>query len=258
MILKNLLTVGAFTTFLFAASAFIQKDEIKTAHHDISTENKGFAVLELFTSEGCSSCPPADDLMGQIQKEYKDQPVYILSYHVDYWNRLGWKDRFSSAENSQRQQAYSRLLKSQTYTPQLVVNGNTEFVGSDSNAVENAIQKVIMSSKNVSINLSAAVSQKAITISFKTTQTDSQDKLLINLVEKKSSTQVNGGENEGHRLQHWQIVHEQEKVSLKDYHEGTVNFKLPDNFSSDNWEVIGFIQNPKTGTISGVSRAIIQ
>ncbi|WP_223605433.1 thioredoxin family protein [Chryseobacterium sp. OSA05B] len=258
MILKNLLTVSAFTVFMFAASAFIQKDEIKTTSKDTAPDNNGFAVLELFTSEGCSSCPPADDLMGQIQKEYKDQPVYILSYHVDYWNRLGWKDRFSSAENSQRQQAYSRLLKSQTYTPQLVVNGKNEFVGSDRNAIENAIQKVIPDSKNTSINLSAAVSQKAITVSFKTTQADSQSKLMINLVEKKSSTQVNGGENEGHRLLHWQIVHKQEHISLKDHPEGTLNFTLPENFSPDNWEIIGFIQNPKNGIISGASKAIIQ
>jgi len=257
MILKNLAIVSAFTTFMFAASALIQKGNIRTSHNAVSSD-KGFAVLELFTSEGCSSCPPADELMGQIEKEYKDQPVYILSYHVDYWNRLGWKDRFSSTENSQRQQMYSRLLKSQTYTPQLVVNGKAEFVGSDRNATESAIQNVILNSENKSISLSAAVSQKTIAVSYKTAETDPQNQLFISLVEKKSSTQVAGGENEGHHLQHWQIVHKQKQISLKDHPEGTEDFKLPDNFTPNNWEVIGFIQNSKTGKISGVSKAVIQ
>ncbi|MBL1220512.1 DUF1223 domain-containing protein [Chryseobacterium sp. L7] len=258
MILKNLISVGAFTALMFAASAFAQKEEIKKIKPVSPSENKGFAVLELFTSEGCSSCPPADELMEQIEKEYGNQQVFILSYHVDYWNRLGWKDRFSSAENSQRQQWYSRLLQSQTYTPQLVVNGKKELVGSDRNSIENALQHVLADPKNTPVNLSAKESQKTITASYKTTETDSQSKLLISLIEKKSSTQVGGGENEGHRLQHWQIVHQQEQISLKDHSEGTVYFKLPDNFSSENWEIIGFIQNLKTGKISGASKSLIQ
>jgi hypothetical protein len=257
MILKNLTIVSAFTAFIFAVSAFMQKDKINTRNTAVFPDN-GFAVLELFTSEGCSSCPPADELMGQIEKEYKDQPVYILSYHVDYWNRLGWKDRFSSAENSRRQQMYSSLLKSQTYTPQLVINGKTELVGSDRNAIENAIQNVILSSKTAPVSLSAVASQKTINISYKTAETDPQNQLFISLVEKKSSTQVAGGENEGHHLQHWQIVHKQKQISLKDHSEGTEDFKLPDNFTKDNWEVIGFIQNSKTGKMYGASKAVIQ
>ena len=258
MILKNLFTVSAFTTLMFAASAFIQKEEMKKAEPAFPSENNGFAVMELFTSEGCSSCPPADELMGQIGKEYQNRLVYILSYHVDYWNRMGWKDRFSSAENSQRQQLYSRLLQSQTYTPQLVVNGKEEFVGSDRNSIENALQNVLSDAKNSSISLSANISHKTIDVSYKTAKTDPQNKLLISLIEKKSSTLVGGGENEGHHLQHWQIVHQQNLVSLKDNPEGTTNFKLPENFSPSNWEVIGFVQNLKTGKISGAAKTAIQ
>src|SRR5882757_10188754 len=92
----------------------------------------GFAVVELFTSEGCSSCPSADALVAAVQKENKDQPVYILAFHVDYWDRLGWKDAFSDAAYSDRQRAYASWLRlSSIYTPQVVVNGRKEFVGSD-------------------------------------------------------------------------------------------------------------------------------
>ena len=80
---------------------------------------KGFAVVELYTSEGCSSCPPADALVAKVQKESTDKPVYILAFHVDYWNRLGWKDVFSNHDYSSRQYQYSRWLKSEVYTPQI-------------------------------------------------------------------------------------------------------------------------------------------
>src|SRR5471032_1935701 len=91
--------------------------------------NNGFVLIELFTSEGCSSCPPADELVARIQKADKDKAVYILAYHVDYWNLLGWKDQFSNAANSQRQRQYASWLKlSEVYTPQIVVNGKKEFV----------------------------------------------------------------------------------------------------------------------------------
>ncbi|WP_137905526.1 DUF1223 domain-containing protein [Chryseobacterium sp. 2VB] len=254
MILKNLITVSAFTAVLFAASAFIhQNKDQKTAQHSTS-ENNGFAVLELFTSEGCSSCPPADELMGKIEKEYKDEPVYLLSYHVDYWNRLGWKDRFSTAENSQRQQQYSRILNSQVYTPQLVVNGKTEFVGSDENNIRNAIRKALITSKKTPVELSAAISQHKIDIQYKTPSADPQNMLLINLVEKHSSTEVGKGENEGRHLHHWQIVHKQNLISLNKQQEGITTFKLPEGFSPENWEVIAFIQNRRTGEISGSAK----
>src|ERR1700735_4704349 len=85
----------------------------------LEADTKGFAVLELFTSEGCSSCPPADELMAEIQKEAKGKAVYILAYHVDYWNNQGWKDSFSSAAYSKRQVQYGDWLNQpQIYTPQ--------------------------------------------------------------------------------------------------------------------------------------------
>lgn len=254
MILKNLITVSAFTAVLFATSAFIhQNKDQKTAQHTTS-ENRGFAVLELFTSEGCSSCPPADELMGKIEKEYKGEPVYVLSYHVDYWNRLGWKDRFSTAENSQRQQQYSRILNSQVYTPQLVINGKTEFVGSDENHIKNSIQKALLVSKKTDVALSANISRNMIDVQYKTSASDSNSALLVNLVEKHSSTQVGKGENEGRHLHHWQIVHKQNQISLNKQQEGTTTFKLPEGFSPENWEVIAFTQNIKTGEISGSAK----
>lgn len=256
MILKNLIGTAAFVALMFIISAFVYKNKTEEPHQNLSSKNNGFAVLELFTSEGCSSCPPADALMGQIAKEYKNKPVYILAYHVDYWNNLGWKDKFSSAENSQRQQQYSRTLNSQVYTPQLVINGKKELVGSDQNAVESAIQNTISSSNNIKIGLIAKVVSKEITVNYKTSETNSQNKLLITLVEKKSSSNVMKGENEGRHLLHWQIVHQQNQISLKSISEGTTSFPLPENFNPNDWEVIGLIQNTKSGEILGSAKVL--
>ena len=78
---------------------------------------KGFAVIELFTSEGCSSCPPADETIAEIQKEYKDKNVLALGFRVDYWDRLGWKDRFSSPDFTSRQNYYAEIFNlSSIYT----------------------------------------------------------------------------------------------------------------------------------------------
>src|SRR5262249_51802795 len=94
-------------------------------------------MVELFTSEGCSSCPPADELLAQLA----DRPdVLALSFHVDYWNRLGWKDPYSSREATERQNHYATLLDLGTvYTPQIVVDGKWQAVGSDHADVEQAL-----------------------------------------------------------------------------------------------------------------------
>lgn len=255
MILKNLIGTAAFVAIMFTASAFSCTDKAEETPQNLTANNNGFAVLELFTSEGCSSCPPADQLMGEIEKQYKDQPVYILAYHVDYWNNLGWKDKFCSVENSKRQQQYAQTLRSQVYTPQLIVNGKKEFIGSDRDAVENAIQTALFNANNTKIDLSAKVSDKEINVDFKTSDNTPQNKLLIRLVEKKSSTNVQKGENEGRHLIHWQIVHQQNQISLKNSKEGTTIFKLPANFNTNDWEIIGMIQNVKSGAIVGSAEA---
>src|SRR3954465_6750353 len=91
------------------------------SHQVQDTAKNGFALVELYTSEGCSSCPPADKLVAKIAQEYKDKEVYVLTYHVDYWNRLGWKDVFSDPASSARQRAYSGFLNVDgVYTPQAI------------------------------------------------------------------------------------------------------------------------------------------
>jgi len=237
----------------FSASAFINA---KPTKHNSAVAGKGFAVVELFTSEGCSSCPPADELVAKIQKEYKDQPVYILAFHVDYWNRLGWKDGFSNAAYSARQNAYAQYLHlSQVYTPQIVVNGKKEFVGSEEGTLRNAIKSGLQkpSSAQITLNDLKAGQNKA-TIHYQTEGNEANSVLLLALVEKTARTNVKAGENGGRNLSHVQIIRQFQSTALNDKKTGTESIALPKDFNSQNWEVIALIQNTQTGEITGAAK----
>jgi hypothetical protein len=217
--------------------------------------NKGFAVIELFTSEGCSSCPPADELVSRIQKEYKDQPVYILAFHVDYWNRLGWRDVFSSADYSARQSEYAKYLNlSQVYTPQIVVNGKKEFVGSEEGTLRNAIKTDLQKPTSTQITLSdIKTDQGKATLHYQTEGNGNNSLLLLALVEKSAQSNVKGGENKGRILSHVQIIRQLDKVILTNGR-GTQSIALPKDFNAQKWEIIALIQNTQTGEIIGATK----
>ena len=217
---------------------------------------KGFAVVELFTSEGCSSCPPADALIAKVQKESAGKPIYILAYHVDYWNRLGWKDAFSDAAYSQRQRGYSQRLKSEVYTPQAIVNGRTEFVGSEENnlrkAIENGLQK---DAKTTLIINNVRIAGDKAGLQYSAKGETNNTSLLVALVEKNATSKVERGENAGRTLSHVQIVRNLQSITLSGHTDGTVNIVLPTGINAGGWEVVAFAQNNSNGEITGATRA---
>ncbi|MGN6396528.1 MAG: DUF1223 domain-containing protein [Mucilaginibacter sp.] len=219
-------------------------------------ETRGFAVVELYTSEGCSSCPPADALVAKIERESAGKPVYILAYHVDYWNHLGWKDQFSSADYSKRQRDYAHYLKTDgIYTPQIVVNGKTEFVGSEEATLRKAISVGLQNGAATKINLYAAdINAKQATLKYSISNTDKNDVLQVAVIEKSANSKVAAGENSGRTLAHVQIVRKLQAV-MSPATEGAVNIALPDGFNSRTWEVIAFLQNKSTGLVTGAARA---
>ena len=234
------------------ATAFINEKLLKTAN---DTGDKGFAVVELFTSEGCSSCPPADQLVAKIQKEDADKPVYVLAFHVDYWNRLGWKDMFSSPDYSRRQEDYAAYLHLQSvYTPQAVVNGKTELVGSEESTLRKAIQSNLAKAPAAMLTINATTPNgNKTSITYSTEGTDKNTVLLIALVQKNAQTKVERGENQGRTLSHVQIVRKLQKIDLSGS-SGSVNVSLPNGFDGASWEIIGILQNTSTGEITAAAR----
>lgn len=215
---------------------------------------QGFAVLELFTSEGCSSCPPAEELMERIQKEAGDKPVYVLAYHVDYWNRLGWKDVFSNADFSKRQYWYHNRFTSQVYTPQLILNGNTEFVGSDEGQIRKALTDALDRKTTTTLTLQAQQAGGKLNITYEVEGQPVQGSLVLALVQKHAVSIVKAGENKGRILTQAQIVRQFSTFALAPQGQGIETMTLPSGFDARNWDIIGFVQNPDTGEISAAAK----
>ncbi|WP_448698648.1 DUF1223 domain-containing protein [Mucilaginibacter sp. AW1-3] len=216
--------------------------------------NNGFVLIELFTSEGCSSCPPADELVANIQKEDKDKPVYILAYHVDYWNHLGWKDPFSSAAYSARQRQYAQWLPAEVYTPQIVVNGKKEFVGSEEGTLRNAIQSGLQKTDNSGLTLSNThIEHEQLNLQY---QTKGGNILMIAFVQKTATTQVKHGENGGKTLSHINIVKALNTIALHQPN-GNAAVRLPEGYSQQTWDIIAFTQNTRTGEVVSAQRITI-
>jgi hypothetical protein len=238
------------TIVILALSSFTYKHSSKLTGAD-----KGFAVVELFTSEGCSSCPPADAVVAKIEKESAGKPIYILAFHVDYWNRLGWKDGFSSAAYSQRQNQYARWLNlSSVYTPQIVVNGRTEFVGSEEGTLRNAIRTNLAKDAVAQISLTnIKINQNKVDLQYQTQGRIGNAILLLAVIQKNAQTKVERGENAGHTLSHVQIVRGIESISLKG-DKGQASIELPKGFDAHGAEIIAFVQNTSDGEITGATK----
>jgi len=176
---------------------------------DSAHSRAGVAVVELFTSEGCSSCPPADRVLARLATRAKSDslPVYTLSFHVDYWNYLGWRDRFSSASYSERQRGYASIdPNGGTYTPQAVVNGRAECVGSDAARLEQLIDSALKQEPRTQIALEAHRAARGIIVSYRVTGATDGRVLNLALLEPRAESQVEHGENAGERLAHVNVV----------------------------------------------------
>jgi len=229
--------------------------KISTERATKISDTKGFAILELFTSEGCSSCPPADELLARILKESDGREIYILAYHVDYWDRQGWRDVFSNGDFSKRQRQYARWLNmSSLYTPQLIINGEKEFVGSQESSIRKEISKQISTNSKASLEIQAGQDVQKLTIGYYTKGTKNHN-LVTAIVQKSAETRVERGENAGHILSHVQIVRRLQTDPIKDAGEGIITLELPNDFNPQNWEIICFAQDQTNGKISAAARA---
>lgn len=172
-------------------------------------------LAELFTSEGCSSCPPADALLMKLDKV---QPVagvqiIVLSEHVDYWNSLGWADPYSSAQFTQRQGMYVHSLVAESYTPQIVIDGRKEILGSDERAIESAIAKAAARPK-IAVRIIAAKREgnEAIVNVTVGAPTSSKADVWVAIADDRDQSSVRNGENKGRTLNHVAVVRSLGKV----------------------------------------------
>ncbi len=164
-------------------------------------------VVELFTSEGCSSCPPADAVLLDLSRHTQDggSDLILLGEHVDYWNYIGWTDRFSSAQFSDRQSEYAKKFHlGSVYTPQMVIDGHVQFVGNDVSEVQRKIQQEAQQPKPAQVSLKwEGKSRLNIKVQSPTAP---HSKVLLAVTEDGLSTSVGSGENGGRTLHHAAVV----------------------------------------------------
>lgn len=222
-------------------------------------DGRGFAVLELFTSEGCSSCPPADELFAKIQRQTTGKDIFILAYHVDYWDYLGWKDVYSNSDFSKRQLQYGDWLKiSPVYTPQAIVNGKSQYVGSDETGILHAISAQLAINPVASLSIKVSEKGNLVEVEYLTSHVANESRVLIALIQKTAQSKVERGENAGHLLSHVQIVRKLQSEQLPLSGKGDISVGLPKDFNSQNWEVMALVQDQGSGEILAVAKAALK
>jgi hypothetical protein len=214
-------------------------------------------VVELFTSEGCSSCPPADAFLKELSAI---NGVIVLSEHVDYWNRQGWTDPFSSASFTERQQVYSQRLGSEVYTPQMVVDGRKQFIGSDREAAVAALKEASHVSKaDMAVSASVDGSRVAVHVNVTGGDPTPEADVLVALTEDDLSTAVTGGENKGRRIDHTGVTRvlstagRTKRGAASNAFDSTLTLKS--GWVPGHMRVVTFLQSRKDGAILGAASA---
>jgi hypothetical protein len=235
--------------FLLASAAILHAQPARTP-----------VVVELFTSEGCSSCPPADVLLRRLQQEQPIPGVQViaLSEHVDYWNQLGWKDPFSSGKFTERQRQYSDVLgKDGPYTPQMVVDGSTEFVGSDSQKALKVISEAARRPR-ASVSLSCEANPLRLQVRIDNLREDAD--VLLAIAENGLESNVTKGENRGRQMGHDGVTRRLSSIGrARKQQSFTAESKLAleNDWRRENLSAVVFLQDRSMYHILGAGKIAI-
>ena len=212
------------------------------------------AVLELFTSQGCSSCPPADALLAELGKR---PGLVTLSYSVDYWNYLGWHDTLSSAANSERQREYARMRgDGKVYTPQVVVDGLIHVIGSNEAAIEAAVRSAAIRLKNakVPVNMHAEGDTLVVGIGGAPNNSDRQDATVwLAIAKERETVSITRGENRGKTLSYYHPVRELSPIGMWKGEAMTLRLPLKDLKTIGGDCLVALLQVENGGPILGVA-----
>jgi hypothetical protein len=215
-------------------------------------------LVELFTSEGWSSCPAADRALAFFEKEQpiSQAEIITLALHVDYWNRLGWTDEFSSPLFSQRQEIYAQRFKqADVYTPQMVVNGSVQFVGNNSGA---ASKEIIEAAKNAKAPVELAIDGDKLKIKIAKLPEHENATVFLAIAEDNLVSSVKRGENSGKTLEHVSVARELKAIgnvsAQEKSFETEIVFQIQPNWKKENLKFVVFVQGNQNRKIYGVNR----
>lgn len=203
----------------------------------------GPVVVELFTSQGCSSCPPADELLGELAKQPN---IIALAFHVDYWDDAGWRDRYSMSEATVRQRRYvERLRLPSPFTPQMVIGGSRSFVGSDKQGIAAAIAQGA-----AGMPIEAAIHQEDLTVTLPESHDHANYDVNLMAYLPQATTQIGHGENSGRTLTEYNVVRQVRRLGSWSGTGST--FRLPLNsLPADANRAVVLVQRTNQGAVVG-------
>ena len=218
-----------------------------------------FALVELYTSEGCSSCPPADELLARLASDaaHAGTPVAALSFHVTYWNQLGWTDRFSDEAFTQRQRAYAHRFELKSlYTPQMIVDGASEFVGSNTAAAGRAVHEALAHPRSTSLVLEARPDSGGVSATCHVASAPEGSVLWIAWADAEHASAPDRGENQGQHLHHVNVVRALERVPVAGgKYAGTVHLRRPEVAPG---VVVAWVQRGDVGAVVAGATSVVR
>lgn len=236
------------------------------------SEHRGSVMVELFTSQGCSSCPPADEVLSQLgELGFSDDEIVIAAYHVDYWDNLGWIDPFSHAHWTRRQRNYGRWLRAeQIYTPQMVIDGTWHFVGSNAPIAKKIIREALEAPDPATVHVAAATDGingatllVDVEIEWFESSPDNGVELFIGFSESGLETEVGRGENGGRLLKNDAVVRGLYRAGVAPDAPGMtgrshrVGFPLKVEWAVENMTAFAFLQNLRSGEVVAAGKMAV-
>lgn len=232
----------------------------KKANKPAPQSKAPFALVELFTSEGCSSCPRAEALLNEITADARKQGtrVFTLAFHVDYWDYLGWRDPYAEKRFTQRQRAYARGFRLRSlYTPQMIVGGRTQFVGSSRWKARRAIRAALKRRPSASVDVkvgAVAKSAKRLSLTYSVQGAPKGAVLNVALVQRGLVSKIAKGENSGRTLRHDNVVRAFQRVTLAKKSAGKLELVLPKGLLASNSSLVAYLQDARTLHVLGATQ----
>ncbi len=218
-------------------------------------EGDGPLLLELFTSEGCGESPAGDKAIVQLKEEY-GKNLTFLEFHVDYWNNLGWRDRYSRHIYTERQKHYAEIFGAHdVYVPQVVINGKMSMLASDKAKIRPFLNQEIAKEMPATLNVTAVSRRDHVFVSYDVDNAYHQT-LNIALVLKHARTEVLNGENEGRNLNHINIVRDLKTIDILEDH-GFAEVTLPVGTVAQEYTIIAYTQKKRSWQVTSIAKCNI-
>lgn len=262
-----LLLIGFASGVVWNAQADSKAGSRAQLAQTAATRSREPVLVELFTSEGCSDCPPADTLLAVLDRKqpFASADIIAIEEHVDYWDQQGWRDPFSSSKWTQRQNVYAFALHTgSAYTPEMVVDGTEGFIGSRGPTAKAAIEKAAEGEKaKIEIGEVEPATAKGVTLNIavaKLTNASPKDtaEVLLGITESGLHSAVSSGENAGHELQHSAVLRDMKVIGVAGKNgqygfTGEEPVKLDAKWSLENLRAVVFVQEKKSRRVLGAA-----